>query len=133
MFEQFNRPEVIRRERLIRRIIIGAAAALVVSGFLYYEFKNYREERVVKEFLQALQRQDYRAAYQTWKPAPSYRFEQDFLRDWGPQAYGRVESFKITDSRSRGSSVAVTATINGKKEVQVWVQKSDRSMAFPPF
>lgn len=133
MFEQFNRPEAIRRERLIRRIIIGAAAALVLSGFLYYQFKNYREERVVKEFLQALQRQDYRAAYQTWKPPPSYRFEQDFLRDWGPGAYGRVESFKITDSRSRGSSVTVTATINGKKEVQVWVQKSDRSMAFPPF
>ncbi len=132
IFEEFTRPDIIRRERRNKRIIIGLIVALVVGSVLYYQFKNYPEERAVKRFLAALQREDHRGAYQLWKPTSSYTFE-NFMRDWGPKGeYGKVEQFKIATSRARGSGVIVTANINGRP-VRIWVEKSDKSLAFPPF
>lgn len=132
IFDEFTNPQVLRRERRKRRIFIGAVLTLLVGSFLYWQFKNYPEERAVSRFLAALQRQDHRAAYQLWKPTSSYRFE-DFMRDWGPKGdYGKVERFEISNSRARGSGVIVTARINGR-EARLWVEKSDKSLAFAPF
>lgn len=132
IFEEFSRPDIIRRERRNRRILIGAVLCALVGSLLYWQFQNYPEERAVSRFLVTLQRQDHRTAYQLWKPTASYSFE-DFMRDWGPKGeYGKVDRFKITDSRARGSGVVVTARINDK-EARLWVEKSDKSLAFAPF
>ncbi len=132
IFEEFTNPDVLRRERRTRQIIIGFVVALLLGGFLYYEFKNYPQEREVKRFLASLHNGDLRGAYQIWKPNSSYTF-QDFQRDWGPKGeYGRVQEFRIRTSHARGSVVVVTATINGR-ETNLWVQRSDKSLSFPPF
>ncbi len=132
IFEDVIRPEVLRREKLTRRIIIGIFVALLVGGLAYYQFKNYPEERAVKTFLAALERGDLQAAYRLWQPSPSYRF-QDFARDWGPKGeHGQVRAFKITTSHARSNIVVVTAAVNGQ-ETSIWVQRSNKSLSFPPF
>ncbi len=133
MFDEVTNPNVLGRERRNRRILIGAILLLVVVALLYWQFKNYPQERAAKRFLAALERQEYREAYDIWKPDPfSYRY-QDFMRDWGPEGeYGKVERFQMTGSRSRGSGVIVTFRINGK-EARIWVEKTDKSLSFPPF
>ncbi len=132
MFEDLVKPLDPRWERRKRRLLVAALAVLVAAPLLYYELKNWPEERATERFLTALQHEDYPLAYQLWKPAPSYRY-QDFLRDWGKESeYGKITSFKIKKSHERGSGVVVTALIN-HREARIWVEMSDKSLSFPPF
>ena len=131
MFEDIVKPIDPVWERRKKRLLIALAVVVVVAPLLYYEFRNWPEERAVKRFLTALQQEDYKRAYELWKPAPSYRY-QDFLRDWGKQSeFGKVTSFEITRSRDRVSGVVVTARIN-QNEARIWVEKRDKSLSFPP-
>ena len=132
IFEEVTRPEVIRREKRVKQFIIGLLIALVVGGFLYYEFKNYPEERVVKKFLTTLRNGDYQSAYRIWQPSSTYSF-QDFQRDWGPGSeYGKVDKFSIESSHDVGSGVLIVTKVNGH-EAKLQVEKKDKSMAFAPF
>ncbi len=133
MFDEVTNPKVLGRERRNRRILIGVVVSLVLGSLAVYQFWNWRQEGAARRFLAALERQEYREAYDIWKLDPSsYRY-QDFLRDWGPEGdYGKVESFEMTGSRRRGSGVIVTFRINGK-EARIWVEKEDKSLSFPPF
>ena len=132
IFDDVTNPALLRRERRNRRILIGAVLSLLVGSLLTYWLWNWRQEAVAKRFLAALEQQDYREAYKLWKPSSSYRY-QDFMRDWGPEGeYGKVERFEITGSRSRGSGVIVSVRVNGQ-ETRIWVERKDKSMAFPPF
>ena len=122
-----------RWERRKKQIWIGIAVFIVVAPILYYEFKDWPEEQAAKTFFRDLQEQRYQDAYALWKPGPSYK-QADFLGDWGPQSpFGKVNDFKITKSRSWGSGVVISATINGSKETQLWVEKKDKSLGFPPY
>jgi len=133
LFDQYTDPAAIRREQWTKRIIIGFVFALLMGAFLYWEFKNYSQEREVKRFFAAVQAGDLRRGYEIWKPTANYSF-QDFQRDWGTGGeYGGVKEFKIVTSRSRGTDVVVTTRVNGNKEVNLWVRRSDNSLAFPPF
>ena len=119
-------------ERLKKRLLIGIPLGAILIGALYYEFKNYPEERQVKLFLKALEQQDYQGAYQIWRPSGYYKFN-DFSQDWGPQGlYGQIHDFSVTGSHARGSGVIVDARINGDQEISLWVEKGDRSLSFPP-
>jgi hypothetical protein len=119
-------------ERWKKRLLIGIPLAAILSGYLYYEFKNYPEERQVSRFLKALEEQDYPAAYLIWKPSRYYTF-QNFSEDWGPDGVqGPIHDFDITDSHERGSGVIVYININGNKELALWVEKGDKSLSFPP-
>jgi len=120
------------KERRRRRQITAVAFALMLGGYLYYELKNYPEERKVQLFFEALKRQDFQQAYQLWQPASSYTFK-DFSQDWGPNGEaGPVQQFHITGSTGRGSGVVVRVRVNGQKEVLLWVEKKDKSLSFPP-
>jgi hypothetical protein len=116
-----------------RRLLIAVLAFLVMlSGYLYYELKNYPEERKASRFFEALQRQDFQGAYRLWQPASSYTFK-DFSEDWGRDGIqGPVQRFHITGSTERGSGVIVRVLVNGKENVSLWVEKKDKSLSFPP-
>jgi hypothetical protein len=119
-------------ERRKRQLIIGVPIFLAVCGYLYYEFKNFREERAVSHFMEALERQDYQEAYRLWQPSQYYTFK-NFSEDWGPDGVeGVINDFDITNSRSRGSGVVVDVRVNGQKQIRLWVEKSTRSLSFPP-
>ncbi len=84
-----------------------------IAAFVTYSLWDYPEERVVTHFLTALEKGNYRKAYQVWQPAPSYHFS-DFMHDWGPEGdYGKVRTFDILGAKSRGSTtVQVFVSIN---------------------
>jgi len=131
MFEQFK-PLNPKTERLKKQLLIGIPLALVLAGYLYYEFKNYPEERAVSRFLAAVKQKDYQQAYTLWKPSKYYSFE-NFSQDWGPQGVqGAISDFDITNSRARGSGVLVYVKLNGQKDISLWVETSDKSLSFPP-
>ncbi|MBI3933579.1 MAG: hypothetical protein HY316_02740 [Acidobacteria bacterium] len=131
MFDQFK-PINPKTERLKKRLLIGIPLALILAGYLYYEFKNYPEERAVSRFLSALEQQDYQHAYQLWQPSKYYTFK-NFDQDWGPNGVeGPIRDFDITNSHARGSGVLVEIRLNGQKEIALWVETSDKSLSFPP-
>ena len=131
MFDQFK-PINPQTERLKKRLLIGIPLVLILSGYLYYEFKNYPEERAVSRFLSTVARQDYQQAYQLWQPSRYYTFK-NFEQDWGPDGEeGPIHEFDIINSHARGSGVLVYVELNGQKKIALWVEKSNKSLSFPP-
>jgi len=131
MFD-YIKPINPQKERLKKRLLIGIPLALILSGYLYYEFKNYSEERAVKQFLAAVEQKNYQEAYRLWQPSKYYSFDS-FNQDWGPQGQeGLIENYKITNSHARGSGVLVYIRLNGQKDISLWVERSDKRLSFPP-
>lgn len=126
-----------RKERRNRRIVLTLLAIVVVGGSLFLWFKNYRQERRVKDFLALLERGDYPSAYSMWgckveAPCPHYDFKS-FLEDWGPASpVGKVKSYRLGRSRAAGSGVVITVTVNEGKPIRLWVETSNGVLGFAP-
>ena len=131
MFEHIQ-PIDPRAERRKRRLIAGIALSLMLAGYLYFELKNYPEERQASRFFQALHQEDYQEAYRIWQPTSSYHFD-DFMEDWGRNGLqGPIDRFHITGSTARGSGVIVRVRINDTETTALWVERKDKSLSFPP-
>ncbi len=93
---------------------------------------------------------DSQQAYQIWKPHASFSYD-DFLSFWGPKGYySPIKSYRLEAAEvppKGGTGVVVTVELseydtfpksdetikNARlREVQVWVERSDQSMSFPP-
>ena len=121
-----------KAERWKKRLLIAVPLAAILGGYLYYEFKNYPEERAVSRFLQTLEQKNYEEAYRLWQPSQYYKMK-DFLQDWGPDGVeGAINEFDITDSHAQGSGVIVNVRLNGQREISLWVERGDKSLSFPP-
>ncbi len=59
------------RRRKMR--IVGIIGALLVVGFLVYQFRFWPEEHLVDKFFAALQKQDYETAYGLYMADPSWK------------------------------------------------------------
>lgn len=119
-----------RRKRMILYTFIGFLILLALG----YQHYNFFEERAVSRFFNAVTGGDYATAYRLWQPPPSYKFG-DFLEDWGDKSYfgdGKIMSFKLENSRSRGNFVQVRVLLNGKKDVSLLVNKDDKHLSFAP-
>ena len=131
MFENIK-PIDPKEERRRRWLIAGFVFLLLFSGYLYYSFRNYPEERQAKRFFEALEHQDYQQAYRIWQPTSSYTYK-DFLQDWGSDGLqGQVKQFHISGSTARGTGVVVRVRVNDNQNVSLWVEKRDKSLSFPP-
>jgi hypothetical protein len=121
--------------RPIGRYILLAAVILIVGAGAYIFFRNFPEERAISRFLTTLEQGKFQEAYNLWQPSKSYTY-QDFLNNWGMQGdYGKVRSFKILGSRSKGpNTVIVTVTINGvQPPIDLLVDRETKGLAFSPF
>ena len=131
MFDDIK-PIDLKAERRRRQLITGIAFAVLLSAYLYYQFRNYPEERQARRFFGALQRQDFEEAYRIWQPTSSYKYK-DFLEDWGDHGLqGPVKTFHVTGSTRRGSGAIVRVQVNGNQNVSLWVERKDKSISFPP-
>ena len=129
-------------------VVIGALA-IGVLGFLLghgWWFRYWPEERVAGKFFAALEKQDYNTAYGIWMQDPGWQKhpEQhpkypfgDFYRDWGPGGeWGLIKTQRVFGASTcpgGGSGIVVDVMVNDRAEhAQVWVEKSDHTMSYPP-
>jgi hypothetical protein len=121
--------------RKIGRYILVVLALIIIGGAAYIALRNYAEEQALSHFITTLEQGKYREAYQLWQPSSTYAYE-DFLHDWGEHGdFGRIHSFKILGSQSRGSeTVIVLVTINGVEPPrEILVDRKTKGLAFSPF
>ena len=129
----------------IRRIISIVALALIVAG-LFWWFRYWPEEHVVGNFFADLQKQNYKVAYGVWMHDPKWEQHpqqytkygfNDFYRDWGPGGeWGLIKTYKVYGASTcpgPSSGVVVDVIVNNRTEhAQVWVEKSDKTLTYPP-
>ncbi len=123
---------LFRKDRPLMVPVILALSVVLVSVLLY-RFVNFREERVVKRFLQEVKFGNYPKAYEIWGSSAAYTY-QDFMSDWGENGYyGRVNSYRVLDSQTRGTGVIVYVEINDlKTPMAFWVERRTRTIGFSP-
>jgi hypothetical protein len=137
--DDYGENEAKHEQRIMaaKRAAVALVIFLVAAGVLYYQFKNYKEEKRVKEFLATLQRGDYPAAYAFWgcrveSPCPNYDY-QGFLEDWGAKSpVGKLQSYRLLSSHERGSGVIVAVSLNQQRPVRLWVEKGTEVLGFAP-
>ena len=127
----------------------GAALLITLAVILYFAFRYYPEKRAAEHFLDALVADHEKLAYELWKPSESYKIG-DFMADWGPEGYyGPVKSYSIVKAASGKGANGVVLTVQVSpfspmpdksdveksrrtKQVNLWVNSSDKSFSFPP-
>ena len=136
-------PAPARRRKI--RMSIGILL-LVATGFLVWLFRYWPEEHVANKFFAAIEQKNFEAAYGIWMQDPTWQQHtekypkypfREFYTDWGPGSeWGLVKTHKIRASgecRGGGTGVVVEVTVNGRFEpARVWVEKSGKTMSFPP-
>lgn len=136
------------RDRRRRKVVIVIVAVLLVVASLAFWFRNWPETRVVNRFFEAIEAKDYEQAYAIWlgdadwKRHPAkydrYTFGQ-FQLDWGPGSpWGEIRKHEIERAatpRGGGSGVIVTVKVNDRVDpkARLWVEKSDKTLAFSPY
>jgi len=124
--------------------------ALLLGASVWYFVRYTTEKRTVDHFMHAVIAGDTQQAYQIWHPHESFSY-QDFLSFWGPKGYySPIKSYRIEKAEmppKGASGVIVTLEIspyspfpnsNDKtksaqnREVELWVERSDQSLSFPP-
>jgi hypothetical protein len=134
------------KERKRKKRIISAIVALIIALCLGWWFRYWPEERIAARFFDALQKQDYKTAYGIWMNDPQWAQHPDahpkypfneFYRDWGPGGeWGLIKTQKVFGASScpgGGSGVVVDVVVNDRAEhAQVWVEKSDKTLSYPP-
>jgi hypothetical protein len=127
-----------RREKLVKRIAIAVVVLAALSAVLYFQFRNYAEERQVKAFLQHLQARDYKAAYALWgctdsTPCPQYAFDK-FMEDWGPAGpLKSPEQAQIAQTRGCETGLIGIIRAPGQQPIQLWVERQDKIIGFAPW
>ncbi|HEX3820584.1 MAG TPA: hypothetical protein VHW45_09635 [Candidatus Sulfotelmatobacter sp.] len=128
-----------------KRIILSLVIVVVIL-FLGWWFRYWPEEHLVGHFFKALQKQDYKTAYGIWMHDPGWEQHPqqyskyaygDFYRDWGPGGeWGLIKTEKVYGASTcpgPGSGVVVDVIVNDRAQhAQVWVEKSDKTLSFPP-
>ena len=134
------------RDKRRKQIIIVAVLCILLLAYLGYHFRNWREERVVDHFFEAIEHKDYESAYALWMADPNWKQHPEkyknypfgaFELDWGPTGeYGTISRHRIAQAitpKGGGSGVIVVAFLNDRKQpVALWVEKKDHSMTYSP-
>ncbi|MBI3683066.1 MAG: hypothetical protein HY235_22055 [Acidobacteria bacterium] len=125
------------REKKIRWILLSALAVSVVSGILYFLFRDYKEEKQISRFLEVLSRQDYKAAYTFWgcseqTPCRDYPYSA-FLDDWGPKGVNaKFSAGKLAGSERCGTGLVASVAAGGE-QLALWVERSNGVVSYAPW
>lgn len=126
-----------RRARRMKLIAVSGISIVIVATVLYFTFRNWRQERVMNQFLSLLKQGNYQDAYKLWgctqeTPCKYYPPER-FNEDWGPAGqYKDAGSAKITNEDVCGSGVIFTMDIPKIPPFGLWVESSDDVLGFAP-
>lgn len=131
-----------------RRYTISILIFIVLlAAFTVWELRFMPEERAADRFFKQIEAQNFEGAYALWMADPDWKQHpekysrypfNEFVQDWGAGSeYGAIKGHKVVGasdpSTGRGSGVIVEVQINGRPvTAKVWVEKSDKSISFPP-
>ena len=126
-----------RRERLIKRIVIWGGAAVVVAVILYFSFRNFRQEQVIKQFFSLLEQKRYQEAYAMWGCTPDhpckYYAPEKFTEDWGPSSpYANPSAIKIAHEDTCGNGVVFDIEAPGQKPQGLFIDKDTNTVSYAP-
>lgn len=135
--EQYGAGEEKRERRIL--LIVGSTLGIALLGsILYFSFRDWPLERQIKQFLDAVQRQDFKTAYTFWgctteAPCRDYSYDR-FLEDWGPKGPNAkaVANGKIAESERCGTGF-IAAVGSGSDEVALWVEQETRVVGYAPW
>lgn len=138
------------KSKALRYVISGVVLVILIAVGVWFLLRYTPEKHTVEHFMDAVIAGNSQQAYQIWHPHPNFSY-QDFLGFWGPDGYySPIKSYRIETAEvppKGGSGVVVTVEISGynpfpkaeekiksaqNREVQLWVERSDQSMSFPP-
>ena len=123
------------RNKVIKWIILGCIAALIVAWILYLVFHNYPEKQAVKKFLAEVNSHNYQQAYSDWgctaaKPCPNYDYHR-FLEDWGPDK--KITSpWQIASVDGCKSFVTVNVKAGGAELQSLGVERGTDTIMYAP-
>ena len=138
------------KSKALRYVISGVALVLLIAAGLWYLLRYSTEKHTAMHFMDAVVAGDSQKAYQIWHAHPGFSY-QDFISFWGPNGYySPIKSYRIESAEvppKGGSGVVVVIEISGyspfpkpddtikfaqNREIQIWVERSDQSLSFPP-
>jgi hypothetical protein len=138
------------KSKALRYVVSGIALALLLAVGLWYLLRYTTEKHTVERFMNAVVAGDSQQAYQIWHAHPGFSY-QDFISFWGPNGYySPIKSYRMESAEvppKGGSGVVVTVELSAynpfpkpedtikfaqNREVQLWVERSDQSLSFPP-
>jgi hypothetical protein len=139
--------------KALRYAITGITFVVLVSiGVWFFVLRFSSEKRTVAKFMDALVAGDTQQAYKIWNPHGDFTYE-DFLNFWGPKGYySPIKSYQIERAHlppGSGDATGVEVIVElsayptyppttdaiktaQSREVEIWVESSDKSMSFPP-
>ncbi|HYO82821.1 MAG TPA: hypothetical protein VES20_15555 [Bryobacteraceae bacterium] len=128
-----------RREKLRKWLILGLLGIVIASAALWwFVLRDRAEKQQVAAFLDQLRGGDYKGAYALWgctdaNPCPSYPFDK-FLEDWGPRSpQAQAAAARVVTTKSCDTGVIQFVEYPDKHQVQLWVERSDRTIGFAPW
>ena len=138
------------KSKAVRYIVSSVVLVLLLGLSVRYLTRYNTEKRTVENFMHAVATGDTQRAYQIWQPHASFSYT-DFLSFWGPNGYySPIKTYRIESSEvppKGGTGVVVVVELSEYdtfpkpeeaiktarlREVQLWVERSDQSMSFPP-
>jgi hypothetical protein len=127
-----------RRERIRKRVILSGLAAVVIGTVLYFTFRTWPQERVVKRFVTLLAQKDYQDAYKLWGCTPEtpckYYPPDRFTADWGPDgAYADIAAAHIDNVDFCDTGVVFTVTFPKADAIGLWVERETNVISFAPW
>ena len=133
-----------RPARLLKRLAISTLMIAVAALVFWWFFRDWPQRHTVHKFFQALERQDYSAAYGIYNADPDWKQHSEkynqyplpqFMLDWGPSGdYGVITSHKIDCAKEppNASGVIVMVIVNGRaQETSMWVEKKAKTLTSP--
>jgi hypothetical protein len=119
-------------------MILTPLAVVVLGTILYFQFRDFGEERRAKHFLELVQKKDYKGAYALWgctdeKPCTQYPFPE-FMKDWGPESgLPNADQARISDFKGCQGGVISTVHTANQKDILLWVDRRSGEVGFAPW
>ena len=138
------------KSKRLRYVISGIALVLLLAAGLWYVLRYTSEKRTVERFMDAVVAGETQKACEIWHTHPNFTCK-DFASFWGPNGYySPIKSYRLVSAEvppNGGSGVVVTVELSAyapfptpeekikyaqNREVQIWVERSNLALSFPP-
>jgi hypothetical protein len=122
-----------RRERIVKWSLIIGISTLLLLIIGYYTFRTHTQERVMAQFIDDLQHQQYMEAYKLWGCPQNCRLypADEFLKDWGPGSkMAKASDFKIQHVDYCGDGVVFDLSYPNTDDIGLWVNRSTNIISF---